>query len=302
MPGIVGLGTRVPRSAARDGRGAARRGACAIACSTGLRRASTAFVVNGSLERRLPHNLHVSFDGWKARRCSWHRRHRGVVRVRVQSGVRRRRTCSGIGAVGENAVASIRFGLGRSTTEAEIDYTIDKVATVVATCGARCSSLMTTKRITVAHSPDSDDAFMFYGLASGAVDTDGIDVDQVLADIETLNRAAFEGRYEVTAVSFHAYAHLIDRYALLPHGASMGDNYGPIVVARRPMVACSGVKGSRDRVPGTLTTAYLTLQLFEPDFEYVVMPFDEIQQAVLDGKVEAGLLIHEGQLTYQAKG
>src|SRR5216684_7495281 len=90
------------------------------------------------------------------------------------------------------------------------------------------------QRITVAHSPDSDDAFMFYGLASGSVDTGGIDVDQVLSDIETLNRAAFDGRYEVTAVSFHAYAHLADKYALLPHGASMGDNYGPIVVAREP--------------------------------------------------------------------
>ena len=110
-------------------------------------------------------------------------------------------------------------------------------------------------RITVAHSPDSDDAFMFYGLASGAVDTGGIEVDQVLSDIETLNRAAFDGKYEVTAVSFHAYAHLADRYALLPHGASMGDNYGPIVVARE-----DGRRRSRDarsRFPGTLTTAYL---------------------------------------------
>jgi 1,4-dihydroxy-6-naphthoate synthase len=170
-------------------------------------------------------------------------------------------------------------------------------------------------KITVAHSPDSDDAFMFFGLASGNVDTGGIVVDQVLSDIETLNRAAFDGRYEVTAVSFHAYAHLVDKYALLPHGASMGDTYGPIVVApavapgdaragsggaRRPGV--NGVKGQRIAIPGTLTTAYLTLRLYEPDFGYVVVPFDEIQQAVLDGKADAGLLIHEGQLTYQDEG
>jgi 1,4-dihydroxy-6-naphthoate synthase len=142
---------------------------------------------------------------------------------------------------------------------------------------------------------------MFFGLASGSVETSGIVVEQVLADIETLNRAAFEGRYEVSAVSFHAYAHLVDKYALLPHGASMGDKYGPIVVARQgagPM----GVKGSRVAIPGTLTTAYLALRLYEPDFEFVVVPFDGIQQAVLDGKAEAGLLIHEGQLTYQDEG
>ena len=155
-------------------------------------------------------------------------------------------------------------------------------------------------KITVAHSPDSDDAFMFYGLASGAVSTGGFDVEQVLADIETLNRAAFEGRYEVTAVSFHAYAQLVDRYALLPHGASMGDRYGPIVVARPD--GPKEVKGARVAIPGTLTTAYLVLQLFEPDFDYTVLPFDEIQPAVLAGEAEAGLLIHEGQLTYADDG
>jgi 1,4-dihydroxy-6-naphthoate synthase len=155
-------------------------------------------------------------------------------------------------------------------------------------------------RITVAHSPDSDDAFMFFGLASGNVDTGGIVVDQVLSDIETLNRAAFEGRYEVTAVSFHAYAHLLDKYALLPHGASMGDKYGPIVVARPD--GPTRVKGSRVAIPGTLTTAYLTLRIYEPDFEYTVVPFDEIGAAVLDGRAESGLLIHEGQLTYQDEG
>jgi 5,8-dihydroxy-2-naphthoate synthase len=155
-------------------------------------------------------------------------------------------------------------------------------------------------RITVAHSPDSDDAFMFYGLASGAVETGGIEVDQVLSDIETLNRAAFEGKYEVTAVSFHAYAHLADKYALLPHGASMGDNYGPIVVARDDGPTL--VKGRRIAIPGTLTTAYLALRLYEPDFEYVVVPFDQIEQFVKDGKADAGLLIHEGQLTYADNG
>ena len=159
---------------------------------------------------------------------------------------------------------------------------------------------MKDTRITVAHSPDSDDAFMFFGLASGNVETGGIVVDQVLSDIETLNRAAFEGRYEVTAVSFHAYAHLVDKYALLPHGASMGDRYGPIVVARAD--GPTGVKGTRIAIPGTLTTAYLALRLYEPSFEYVVVPFDRIQQAVLDGKAEAGLLIHEGQLTYAEEG
>jgi 1,4-dihydroxy-6-naphthoate synthase len=155
-------------------------------------------------------------------------------------------------------------------------------------------------RITVAHSPDSDDAFMFYGLASGAVDTGGIQVDQVLSDIETLNRAAFEGKYEVTAVSFHAFAHLADKYALLPHGASMGDRYGPIVVASDPSV--TGVKGRKIAIPGTLTTAYLALRIYEPDFEYVIVPFDQIEGFVAEGKADAGLLIHEGQLTYADNG
>ena len=157
------------------------------------------------------------------------------------------------------------------------------------------------QRITIAHSPDSDDAFMFYGLASNNVDTGGLVVDQVLSDIETLNRAAFEGKYEVTAVSFHAFAHLAGRYALLPHGASMGDNYGPIVVTRQTD-GVNVVKGSRIAIPGTLTTAYLALRLYEPDFDFVVVPFDEIQRAVLDREADAGLLIHEGQLTYQDEG
>ena len=155
-------------------------------------------------------------------------------------------------------------------------------------------------RITVAHSPDSDDAFMFYGFASGGVATDGFEIDQVLADIESLNRAAFDGTYEVTAVSFHAYAHLVDRYALLPHGASMGDRCGPIVVTRAG--GPPSLDGVTVAIPGTLTTAYLALQLYHPGVAYEVVPFDEIQRAVTEGRVEAGLLIHEGQLTYADEG
>jgi 1,4-dihydroxy-6-naphthoate synthase len=157
-------------------------------------------------------------------------------------------------------------------------------------------------KITVAHSPDSDDAFMFFGLASGAVQVEGVEVDQVLADIETLNRAAFEGRYEVTAVSFHAYAHLLDRYALLPHGASMGDKYGPVLVAKRPLAHGASLRGVKVGVPGRLTSAFLTLQMYDPSFDFEIIPFDQIQQAVADDKVDAGLLIHEGQLTYQSEG
>ncbi len=155
-------------------------------------------------------------------------------------------------------------------------------------------------KITVAHSPDSDDAFMHYGLASGKVPSEGLEFDHLLADIETLNRAAFEGKYEVSAVSFHAYAHLTDKYLLLPHGSSMGDDYGPIVVARRD--GPSSTKGVTVAVPGTLTTAFLTLRIHDPDVEYVVMPFDQIQDKVRDGTVAAGLLIHEGQLTYADEG
>jgi 1,4-dihydroxy-6-naphthoate synthase len=155
-------------------------------------------------------------------------------------------------------------------------------------------------KITVAHSPDSDDAFMHYGLASGKVPTEGIEFGHLLADIETLNRAAFEGKYEVSAVSFHAYAHLTDKYILLPHGSSMGDDYGPIVVA--PKDGPSSLKGITVAIPGTLTTAFLALQIYDPSVKTVVMPFDEIQDAVREGKVEAGLLIHEGQLTYQDEG
>jgi 1,4-dihydroxy-6-naphthoate synthase len=155
-------------------------------------------------------------------------------------------------------------------------------------------------KITVAHSPDSDDAFMFYGLASGKVPTDGLQVEHLLADIETLNRAAFEGKYEVTAVSFNAYAHLTDKYLLLPHGSSMGDRYGPVLVTRRD--GPSSTKGITVAVAGTLTTSYLALRLYDPDVKTTVMNFDLIQDAVRNGEVDAGLLIHEGQLTYESEG
>ena len=155
-------------------------------------------------------------------------------------------------------------------------------------------------KIHIAHSPDSDDAFMFYGLASGLVPSNGFELEHVLSDIEALNRAAFEGTYEITAVSFHAYAHLTDRYMLLPHGASMGDGYGPIVVSRKD--GPSSLDGIHVAIPGELTTAFLTLRLFDPSVQYIVMPFDTIQPAVHSGEVEAGLLIHEGQLTYADEG
>jgi 5,8-dihydroxy-2-naphthoate synthase len=154
--------------------------------------------------------------------------------------------------------------------------------------------------IHIAHSPDSDDAFMFYGLASGKVPSGDLQIEHVLSDIETLNRAAFDGTYEISAISFHAYAHLTDKYILLPHGASMGDDYGPIVVTGRD--GPRTLEGVTVAIPGLLTTAWLALQLYQPGARHVVMPFDEILEAVRDGKVEAGLLIHEGQLTYEDDG
>jgi 1,4-dihydroxy-6-naphthoate synthase len=157
------------------------------------------------------------------------------------------------------------------------------------------------RTIHVAHSPDSDDAFMFYALAAGKIDTDGITYVHELQDIESLNQRALRGELEVTAVSIHAYAYLADRYALLPHGASMGDRYGPRLVARERFTRAD-VRGRRIAIPGPLTTAYLALKLYEPDFEPVPTPFDQIEDAVLDGRVDLGLLIHEGQLTYADRG
>ncbi|HVE77926.1 MAG TPA: MqnA/MqnD/SBP family protein [Gemmatimonadaceae bacterium] len=157
------------------------------------------------------------------------------------------------------------------------------------------------RTIRVAHSPDSDDAFMFYALAEGKIETGDLAYVHELQDIETLNQRALRGELEVTAVSLHAYAYLTDRYALLPHGCSMGDRYGPRLVATRPMRRPE-VRGKRIAIPGPLTTAYLTLKLYEPEFVPVPTPFDRIEGAVLAGEVDLGLLIHEGQLTFQDAG
>jgi 1,4-dihydroxy-6-naphthoate synthase len=156
-------------------------------------------------------------------------------------------------------------------------------------------------RITIAHSPDSDDAFMFYGLARGGVPTGDLEVTHVLADIETLNRDAREGRHEVTAISFHAYPYVADKYALMPCGGSIGDGYGPLLVAREPMEP-DAVAGKTVAVPGTLTSAYLALQLFAPGVATRVVPFDRILEEVREGRAEVGLIIHEGQLTYGGEG
>lgn len=158
-----------------------------------------------------------------------------------------------------------------------------------------------THLIHVGHSPDSDDAFMFYALAEGLIDTGDLAYTHELQDIETLNRRALRGELEVTAVSIHAYAFLADRYALLPSGASMGDRYGPRLVSSRTATLRDAAR-QRIAVPGLLTTAYLALRLAVPDFEPVVMPFDQIEEGVADGSVDFGLLIHEGQLTYSESG
>jgi 1,4-dihydroxy-6-naphthoate synthase len=156
---------------------------------------------------------------------------------------------------------------------------------------------MTDTIIRIAHSPDSDDAFMFYALTQGLLDTEGLEIRHVLQDIETLNQAAFQGTYEITALSFHAYAHLADRYQLMPSGASFGDGYGPVVVARKPLGRADLV-GCPVAIPGKLTTANLTLHLWQPEVKTEIVPFDQILDAVVEGKVEAGVVIHEGQLTY----
>lgn len=158
-----------------------------------------------------------------------------------------------------------------------------------------------TSTITVAHSPDSDDAFMFYGMATKKVRVPGIAFEHTLCDIETLNRHAMEGVYDVTAISFHAYPYVQDKYALLPCGGSVGEGYGPMVVAARPF-SIAEVKKQRIAVPGTMTTAYLVLKLFAPDIKTEVVPFDQIIPQLLEGKHTAGLIIHEGQLTYPKAG
>ena len=158
-----------------------------------------------------------------------------------------------------------------------------------------------TETIRIGHSPDSDDAFMFYALAKNLIPTDGIEVVHVIEDIESLNQRALKAELEVTAVSIHAYAYIADTYALMPCGSSMGDRYGPLVVANGPLDA-QDLKGRKIAIPGKMTSAYLTCSLFQPDFQAIVIPFDQIIDYVKSGKAEAGLIIHEGQLTYAESG
>ena len=157
------------------------------------------------------------------------------------------------------------------------------------------------REITVAHSPDADDAFMFYGLATNKLRLPGLKFTHTLCDIETLNRYAREGVYDVTAISFHAYPYIQQHYLLLPIGGSVGDGYGPMIVAQRPYSVME-IKRKRIAVPGIMTTAYLVLQLFAPGIETEVVPFDQILPQIQEGKQEAGLVIHEGQLTYDRVG
>lgn len=161
---------------------------------------------------------------------------------------------------------------------------------------------MPQRIITVGHSPDPDDAFMFYALAHNKIETGDLTFCHELQDIETLNRRALRGELEVTAVSIHAYAYLLDKYALLPTGCSMGDKYGPMVVARKPF-GIGDLASCKIAVPGTMTTAFLALKLLLPQgFQYEVIPFDQILDAVEKGDFDAGLIIHEGQLTFQNQG
>ena len=157
------------------------------------------------------------------------------------------------------------------------------------------------RTVTVAHSPDSDDAFMFYGLATNKLETEGIKFEHTLKDIQSLNEDAKNGVFDVTAISFHAYAYVSDKYALLPHGASIGDKYGPILVAKEPR-GVDEIGGMKIAIPGELTSAFLALRLYNSEFQYEVRPFDQITDAVLKGEVDAGLLIHEGQLFYKELG
>jgi len=157
------------------------------------------------------------------------------------------------------------------------------------------------RKITVAHSPDSDDAFMFYGLATNKLETGGLKFEHTLKDIQTLNEDAKNGVFDVTAISFHAYAYVSDKYALLPHGASIGDKYGPILVSKEPRKP-EDIPNMKIAVPGEMTSAFLALRIYNQDFEYTVVPFDKIIETVQQGKADAGLLIHEGQLFYKQLG
>ena len=163
------------------------------------------------------------------------------------------------------------------------------------------SSQGKTREIKVAHSPDSDDAFMFYGMATNKIRVPGVKFTHTLCDIETLNRKAMEGFYDITAVSFHAYPYIQDKYAVMPMGGSVGEGYGPMIVASR-RIPVDELKTIKIAIPGTMTTAYLALKLFAPDAITEVVPFDQIIPRVLEGKYEAGLIIHEGQLTFGKAG
>jgi 1,4-dihydroxy-6-naphthoate synthase len=160
---------------------------------------------------------------------------------------------------------------------------------------------MEPREITIGHSPDPDDAFMFYALTQGKLDTDGLTFRHVITDIESLNHKAVEGELEVTALSVHAYGYVMDKYALLPSGGSFGDKCGPVVVAAHPMEV-GEMADDRIAVPGTMTSAYLLLKLLLMNFKFEVVPFDKIIEVVKRGECDAGLLIHEGQLTYRDHG
>jgi len=162
-------------------------------------------------------------------------------------------------------------------------------------------TLAAPQEIVSAHSPDSDDAFMFYGLATKKVRSPKVIFRHVLADIETLNRKAIEGQYQLSAISYHAYPYVSDKYVLMNSGSSIGDGYGPMIIASRPMEP-EELKGRRIAVPGVMTTAYLAMKLYQPDFEAVITPFDKITEAVREKSVDAGLIIHEAQLTFDREG
>ena len=157
------------------------------------------------------------------------------------------------------------------------------------------------QEIVSAHSPDSDDAFMFYALATKKVRSNRVTFRHVLSDIETLNRKAMEGLYDLSAISYHAYPYVADKYVLMASGSSIGDGYGPMIISSRPMEP-EELKGKRIAIPGTMTTAYLACKLYQPDFEAVVTPFDKITDAIKERTVDAGLIIHEAQLTFDREG
>ena len=169
------------------------------------------------------------------------------------------------------------------------------------TISMHLNSSENVREITVAHSPDSDDAFMFYGMATNKIRVPGVKFTHTLCDIETLNRKALDGFYDITAISFHAYPYIQDKYAIMPSGGSVGEGYGPLIVASHN-IPLDEITRCKIAVPGTMTTAYLTLKLFAPEIVTETVPFDEIIPKVLEGKYEAGLIIHEGQLTFNREG